>query len=153
MEFRIIGRIAEVEVIATGTAIRKRKRLWRLYGKGRRRKLKGIATVEFPDGRYRMRKVTGTKPIGSARKTTRSNGSLTDMKNAAQFAVCISNKGYAASLEVRKIYRLIPDKAGAKHGLVRVVDELGEDYLFPEECFVSLRLPQAAERAVLRASP
>jgi len=74
-------------------------------------------------------------------------------KRHAQFVVCISNKGYAASLEVRKIYRLTPDKAGAKHGLVRVVDEMGEDYLFPEEYFVSLRLPQAAERAVLRASP
>ncbi len=50
MAFRIVGRIVEVEVIATGAAIRKRKRLWRLYGKGRWRKLKGIATVEFPDG-------------------------------------------------------------------------------------------------------
>jgi hypothetical protein len=78
---------------------------------------------------------------------------LVGLKSNALFAVCISNKGYAASLEVRKIYRLIPDKAGAKHGLVRVVDEMGEDYLFPEEYFVSLRLPQAAERAVLRASP
>ncbi len=64
------------------------------------------------------------------------------MKSGAQSAVCISNKGYPASLELRKIYRLIPDKAGAKHGLVRVVDEMGEDYLFPEEFFVSLRLPQ-----------
>jgi hypothetical protein len=50
MEFRIVGRIVDVEVIAAGTDIRKRKRLWRLYGKGRWRKLKGIATVEFPDG-------------------------------------------------------------------------------------------------------
>jgi hypothetical protein len=75
------------------------------------------------------------------------------MNSGAHFAVCISNKRYAASLEVRKIYRLIPDKAGAKHGLVRVIDEMGEDYLFPEEYFVPLRLPQAAERAVLRASP
>jgi len=73
------------------------------------------------------------------------------MKGDALFAVCISNKGYAASLEVRKIYRLIPDKAGAKHGLVRVVDEMGGDYLFPEEYFVPIKLPQAAERAVLRA--
>jgi hypothetical protein len=50
MEFRIVGRIVDVEVIAAGAAIRKRKRLWKLYGKGRWRKLKGIATVEFPDG-------------------------------------------------------------------------------------------------------
>jgi len=75
------------------------------------------------------------------------------MKGDTQFAVCVSNKGYAASLEVRKLYRLIPDKAGAKNVLVRVVHEMGEDYLFPEEYFVSLRLPQAAERAVMRASP
>ena len=74
------------------------------------------------------------------------------MNRNTSFGVCISNKGYAASLEVRKIYRLIPDKAGAKHGMVRVVDEMGEDYLFPEEYFVPLRLPLAAERAVLRAS-
>ncbi|HEY6763668.1 MAG TPA: hypothetical protein VI386_02765 [Candidatus Sulfotelmatobacter sp.] len=56
-------------------------------------------------------------------------------------------------MEVRKIYRFIPDKAGAKRGLVRVVDEMGEDYLFLEEYFVALRLPLAAERAMLRASP
>jgi hypothetical protein len=50
MHFKIVGRISNVELIAAGTAIRKRKRLWRLHGKGRWRKLKGIATVEFPDG-------------------------------------------------------------------------------------------------------
>ena len=50
MEFRIVGRIVDVEVIAAGASIRKRKRIWRLCGKGRWRKLKGIATVEFPDG-------------------------------------------------------------------------------------------------------
>ena len=50
MEFKIVGRIADVETIATGSALRKRKRLWKLYGKGRWRKLKGIATVEFPNG-------------------------------------------------------------------------------------------------------
>jgi hypothetical protein len=50
MEFRIVGRVIDVEVIAAGTAIRKRKRLWKLYGKGHWRKLKGIATVEFLDG-------------------------------------------------------------------------------------------------------
>jgi hypothetical protein len=61
------------------------------------------------------------------------------MKSDAQFAVCISNKGYAASLEVRRIYRLIPDKVAAKHGLVRVVDEMGEDYLFPRDYFARPR--------------
>jgi len=50
MHFRIVSPIKDVEVIATGTAIRERKRLWKAYGKGRWRKLKGIAGIEFSDG-------------------------------------------------------------------------------------------------------
>lgn len=50
MHFKIVGRIKDVNVIATGTAIRERKRLWKAYGKGRWRKLKGIANLEFSDG-------------------------------------------------------------------------------------------------------
>ena len=50
MHLKIVGRISDVEVIASGTAIRERKRLWKNYGKGRWRKLKGIAEVEFADG-------------------------------------------------------------------------------------------------------
>ena len=50
MHFEIIGRIENVELIATGRAIRERKRLWKAYGKGRWRKLKGTANVEFTDG-------------------------------------------------------------------------------------------------------
>jgi hypothetical protein len=50
MHFKIVGRIAEIEVVAAGAAIRERKRLWKAYGKGRWRKLKGIANVEFADG-------------------------------------------------------------------------------------------------------
>jgi len=50
MHFKILGQITDVEVIATGTAIRERKRLWKNYGKGRWRKLKGMATIEFTDG-------------------------------------------------------------------------------------------------------
>ena len=60
-----------------------------------------------------------------------------------QFAVCIDNEDYPASLELRKIYRVLPDKKGAKHGLIRVVDESGEDYLYPERFFVPIKLPQA----------
>jgi hypothetical protein len=50
MHFKIVGRISDVETIASGTAIRERKRLWKNYGKGRWRKLKGTAKVEFADG-------------------------------------------------------------------------------------------------------
>ena len=74
------------------------------------------------------------------------------MKREAQFVICIANKGYAASLELRKIYQILPDKSGAKHLQVRVIDESGEDYLYPEELFVPVRLPQAVQEAVRRAT-
>ena len=50
MHFKILGRIADVQIIATGAVIRERKRLWKAYGKARWRKLKGIANIEFSDG-------------------------------------------------------------------------------------------------------
>jgi hypothetical protein len=55
---------------------------------------------------------------------------------AKQLVVCIDNKGYAASLEKRKIYVALHDTAAAKHGLLRIVDEPREDYLYPKKSFV-----------------
>lgn len=73
-------------------------------------------------------------------------------KAQLQFAVCIANEGYPASLELRKIYRTVPDEKAAQHKLVRVIDESGEDYLYPERFFVPIELPQAAEEAFLHAA-
>ena len=67
-----------------------------------------------------------------------------------QFAVCIDNAGYPASLELRKIYQVLPDEKAAKHNLVRVIDESGEDYLYPQRFFVPIELPPAAEEAFLQ---
>ena len=69
-----------------------------------------------------------------------------------RFVVCVNNKDYPASLELRKLYQIVPDDAAAKHHQLRVIDESGEDYLYPEEYFVPVQLPQAAEKAVLRAA-
>ena len=69
-----------------------------------------------------------------------------------QFAICIKNEDYPASLEVRKIYEVIPDAKAAKHGLVRIIDESGEDYLYPSDYFVPIELPKGVERALLKAS-
>jgi hypothetical protein len=69
-----------------------------------------------------------------------------------QFVICVQNEGYPASLELWKVYRVVPDEKAAKHQLVRVVDESGEDYLYPESYFVPIKLPQAVEEALLRAS-
>ena len=70
-----------------------------------------------------------------------------------QFVVCLKNKGYEVSLERRKIYQVLPDADAAKHGLVRVVDESGEDYLYPKGFFVAIELPQPIRRAVLAERP
>jgi len=74
------------------------------------------------------------------------------MKREGEFVICISNKGYPASLELRKIYRVIPDRTASRLHQLRVIDESGEDYLYPEDYFVLVQLPQAVERAVRRAT-
>ena len=68
-----------------------------------------------------------------------------------QFAVCIRNDGYEVSLELRKIYEVLPDPVGARHRQIRVIDESGEDYLFPASWFASIELPAPIRRAVLAA--
>ena len=61
-----------------------------------------------------------------------------------QFVVCIKNEGYTVSLELRKIYQVVPDARAAKHQLLRVIDETGEDYLYPADYFAPVKLPQVA---------
>lgn len=68
--------------------------------------------------------------------TTSANGTK-------EYVLCLSNRGYDASLVVRRLYELVPDPEAAKRGLLRVVDESGEDYLFPRDLFAVLDLPIA----------
>jgi hypothetical protein len=68
-----------------------------------------------------------------------------------QFFVCIDNDGYAASLERRKIYPGWRDAEAEKHGLLRIIDESGDDYLYPKAFFRPIALPQAVKRAALAA--
>jgi len=67
--------------------------------------------------------------------------------NGNQFVLCVSNRGFPASLLVRRIYRTKPDPSAARRGLVRVIDESGEDYLYPKKLFVAVELPKEAGRA------
>lgn len=86
-------------------------------------------------------------------KISRSSTSLNKPMKASgkQFVVCLKNKGYEVSLERRKIYQVLPDLRAAKHGLIRVLDESGEDYLYPQDFFAPIDLPQPVRRAVLAA--
>jgi len=68
------------------------------------------------------------------------------------FAVCVNNTEYPASLELHKIYRVIPDEDAAGEGDMRVIDESGEDYLYPAEWFVLVELPEAVEQSLLHVA-
>jgi len=68
------------------------------------------------------------------------------------FVVCLQNKGYAVSLEKRKIYVALRDPAAEKHGQVRIIDESGDDYLYPKGFFRSIALPNSIKKAVLAAT-
>ncbi|MFL5399643.1 MAG: hypothetical protein ACJ79P_17245 [Myxococcales bacterium] len=73
---------------------------------------------------------------------------MTRSPRKKMFVVCLSNDGYAASLETRKIYVALPDADAKRNGLLRVVDESGEDYLYSRERFAPLKLPRGLEQAL-----
>ncbi|OGA11484.1 MAG: hypothetical protein A3D95_01225 [Betaproteobacteria bacterium RIFCSPHIGHO2_12_FULL_69_13] len=68
------------------------------------------------------------------------------------FAVCVDNRGYPASLELHKIYRVLPDDDAEAEGDIRVIDESGEDYLYSANRFVEIEPPQTVRRSLLHAS-
>lgn len=124
--------------------------------------------------RFARRSYTGTKHMASARKksssksrsvsgkrvssrpatgkTARSRQTSTAAKTAThqEYVVCVRNDDYPASLELRKLYRVIDDDFAGKHGMVRVVDESGEDYLYPNDFFVQVDLPAAIQKTLAR---
>jgi hypothetical protein len=67
------------------------------------------------------------------------------------YVVCVRNDGYSASLELRKIYRVLSDEDASLHRLIRVIDESGDDYLYPASFFVAVSLPETVRRALARA--
>ena len=69
-----------------------------------------------------------------------------------RFVVCINNEDYPASLEIYKIYPVLEDADAKAHGDLRVVDESGEDYLYPASCFVAIEVPHAVEKLLSHAS-
>ncbi len=91
--------------------------------------------------------------MGLAAKNSKSNSSSPQKRiGGIQYVVCVRNESYSASFELRKIYSLIPDKIATKSGLLRVIDESGEDYVYPEDYFVAIKLPRTVHRAVQLAS-
>ncbi|MCO6456787.1 MAG: hypothetical protein J5I93_15925 [Pirellulaceae bacterium] len=75
------------------------------------------------------------------------NDEIAARKTKAQpkFVICVRNDSFPASLELREVYRAISDPEASSHKMLRVIDESGEDYLYPDDCFVAVELPRAAE--------
>jgi len=65
------------------------------------------------------------------------------------FAICLDNEGYEASLELRKIYKVVPPEANDPKGYIRIVDESGEDYLYSTNGFETIELPPRIERKLV----
>jgi hypothetical protein len=87
-----------------------------------------------------------------AKKNSRSNGSSRQQNRGGSYVRCVRNEGYPASLELRKLYPMVRDAAAARQRLLRVIDESGEDYLYPADYFVSVRLPASVKLALSKAS-
>jgi len=68
-----------------------------------------------------------------------------------KFVLCVNDGGYPEALEPRKFYEVIADQEAAAEGLLRVVDESGEDYLYPQSCFIEVPLPRAVEEYLTAA--
>jgi hypothetical protein len=157
MPFEIVGEIIQIETIAVGGTIRDLPRLRRLYGRGRWRKLKGIALVRLRTGRVRKAELHCMKRMASAGRRSGESAMSTRRRKvlrrpAARFVVCIENSGYPAALELHKIYRILPDVDAALDGDIRVVDESGEDYLYPSDWFAAVELPRRVKSSLLRRS-
>jgi len=73
-------------------------------------------------------------------------------ESTSQFVVCINNKDYPASLELHKIYRVVPDEDAAAADDLRVIDESGEDYLYPASYFALIKVPAVVEESLRKAT-
>jgi hypothetical protein len=130
--FEIISDITDEEVIAIGNSIRDLSRLRKLYGDGRWRKMKGTALIQLSNNVSAKPKFTGMKHTASDEKSSSAKVTWTKImkttKSTPRFAICVDNSEYPASLELHKIYRVLPDKDAQADGDMRIIDESGEDY-------------------------
>lgn len=83
--------------------------------------------------------------------SVRANSRSRSISPRSRLVLCLHNDGYEATLEPRKIYASLPDADAQKHDQLRVIDESGEDYLFPAELFTGITLKGKARKAVLAA--
>lgn len=96
-------------------------------------------------------KRTGSDEKKSSESATSTSGRNERDPLGPRFAVCVDNSDYPASLELHKIYRVLPDPDAEAEGDLRVIDETGEDYLYAATRFVPVELPSVVQRSLLHA--
>ena len=120
---------------------------------GNGKAMPGSDSTMVPSG---MERFTGMKRTGLARKSSSSSGSLkTDSARdllRSRYVLCVRNEEYPASLERLKLYRRVADAQSERHGLIRVIDESGEDYLYPLDFFRAIEIPKPVRRILSRTS-
>lgn len=114
--------------------------------------MKGVAVIRLPSGQCRVAELHWYEAHGIGRVEIKRKGISRDRIATARFAVCIANEGYEASLERNKIYAVVEDWDATADGDIRIVDESGEDYLYPSTWFVMIEVPQAVQDSVIRAT-
>lgn len=96
----------------------------------------------------RSRSVSGKRVAATTTAPKRRTRVATGVSAASGYAICVKNDDYPASLELRKLYAVLEDAFADQHSMIRVVDESGEDYLYPQTYFVRVELPRAVERVL-----
>src|ERR1051325_3090465 len=92
--------------------------------------------------RSRSSKRVSARTVEAARRRKSSKVPVAAQGGVQHYVICVSNQNYSASLELRKLYPVLEDSFASQHGMMRVIDESGEDYLFPAENFVRVQLPE-----------
>lgn len=77
---------------------------------------------------------------------------MANQNKPARFVICINNGGYVDDLKVRTVYQLLPDASAAKSNYIRIIDETGEDYLYPAGLFAAIELPRELQKVLLTAN-
>ena len=144
MRFEIVSEIVDVETIAAGTGIRSITRLRKAYGPGR-----------LPDGKICLAEIRWYESTPSAAKTTRSSSSFEggeyDNATIRTARRVPRQRGQCRLVGTEEDLHRLPDPDAEKHGLLRVIDESGEDYLYPTASFGLITLPAPLKKAVLAA--
>jgi hypothetical protein len=154
MYFEIIGEITGVETFGSGGAIREFRGFESCMGEGAGENAKDSRRCDCPTAARGTLNCIGTRRTASAAKSLRLSDISIELAvgtPSKKFVVCLKNTGYEASLEPRKIYQTIADTGAAKHQQIRVIDESGEDYLYPQNFFAPIDLPPPIRKAVLAA--